>query len=191
MIQADALQAILTAVTQRHPNEPLHLIGHSAGGVVARLALVRHGAGHVQSLITIASPHLGTERAWQAIEATNSGGLFGPIKRMFTKQAIGEGTYHAVQSSVGLLSDLGPAVPGSLLAWLNQQTHPDVLYVSIVRTAAYDMGGDMVVPAYSQDMNQVLALRGRSQVIPVVQQHLLTPQDGQMLVAMLTRDAAR
>lgn len=66
-----------------------------------------------------------------------------------------------------------------------------MLYVSIVRTTAYDMGGDMVVPAYSQDMNQVLALQGRSQVISVVQQHLLTPQDGQMLVAMLTRDPAR
>ncbi len=185
MIQADALEAIVRAVEARHPDTPLHLVGHSAGGVVARLKLLRHGIGRVASLITIATPHLGTERAWQAIEATNGGGLFGPFKRMLTKQAIGADTYHAVEASRGLLADLGPAVPGSLLFWMNQQSHPEVRYVSVIRTAGYNMGGDMIVPAFSQDMNQVPTLRGRSEVVPVVQDHLLSPVDGHILLALL------
>ncbi|MGF1645214.1 MAG: esterase/lipase family protein [Thiotrichales bacterium] len=190
-VQTDALEAIVRAVAARHPDTPLHLIGHSAGGVVARLKLLRHGPGGVASLITIASPHLGTERAWQAIEATNGGGLFGPFKKLLTKQAIGADTYHAVEGSRGLLADLGPAIPGSLLFWMNQQAHPDLRYVSIIRTAGYNMGGDMIVPAFSQDMNQVPTLRGRSEVVPVVQEHLLTPVDGQILLALLGNGGTR
>jgi triacylglycerol esterase/lipase EstA (alpha/beta hydrolase family) len=56
-------------------------IGHSAGGVVARVALVNYGADTVAWLITIAAPHLGTERASEALDATDDSGLVGGIKR--------------------------------------------------------------------------------------------------------------
>ena len=52
---------MLAAIAQRHPTDTVDLIGYSAGGVVARLALVNYGAGTVARLITIAAPHLGTE----------------------------------------------------------------------------------------------------------------------------------
>ncbi|MCK7500221.1 MAG: GPI inositol-deacylase [Comamonadaceae bacterium] len=88
-IQADALTRALRALEARHPGESFTLVGHSAGGVVARLSVVRGGVGQVKRLITIASPHLGTERALEAVDATHSGGPFKIIKDFF-----GGRTYH-------------------------------------------------------------------------------------------------
>ncbi len=81
MEQARLLGGMLIAIAQQHPTDTVDLIGHSAGGVVARLALVSYGAGTVTRLVTIAAPHLGTERAWEALDATDDSGLFGGIKR--------------------------------------------------------------------------------------------------------------
>ncbi|MCP9758001.1 alpha/beta fold hydrolase [Aquitalea sp. S1-19] len=41
----------------------VHLVGHSMGGLVSRAYLKRHGAGRVTQLITLASPHRGSELA--------------------------------------------------------------------------------------------------------------------------------
>ena len=161
------------------------LVGHSAGGVVARLALVTGGRGQVGRLITIAAPHLGTTRAWQAIEATDDSGLLGGLKKWWVKRKVGEQVYEEVRQSRGALADLGPPVPGSLLFWLNNQKHPDIEYVSIIRSAGYGFPGDRIVPAYSQDMNQVPALRGRSRAIPVAWGHLLERSDAGLLVRLL------
>ncbi len=51
--QATQLQAELQTIRQQHPNEPITLAGHSAGGIVARLALVRPQTPAVQALITL------------------------------------------------------------------------------------------------------------------------------------------
>lgn len=189
LIQAQTLTAIRKEIEKRHPDDPITLVGHSAGGVIARLALITGGRGQVKRLITIASPHLGTGRAWQALEATDDSGLFGGIKKWLVKRKIGDQTYHQVQQSRGALADLGPPVPGSLLFWLNGQKHPDIEYVSIIRSAGYGFPGDRVVPAYSQDMNQVPDLRGRSRAIPVAWGHLLTPSDAKLLVELLQPEA--
>lgn len=191
LVQAQALNAMRGAIGQRHPKDDVTLIGHSAGGVVARLALITGGQGQVRRLITIAAPHLGTGRAWQAIEATDDSGLFGRIKKWWVKRKVGDQAYNQVQQSRGVLADLGPPVPGSLLAWLNNQKHPDIEYVSIIRSAGYGFPGDRVVPAYSQDMNQVPALRGRSKAIPVAWGHLLEPSDARLLVGLLAPEQRR
>ena len=80
MVQSDILVAAVRALKDRHSKEAITLVGHSAGGVVARMALVRGAADGVTRLITIASPHLGTERALQALDATHEGGPFGFVK---------------------------------------------------------------------------------------------------------------
>jgi len=180
MLQADQLTQMLHHLMQLHPGEPIHIAAHSAGGVVSRLALVRDRSLAVKSLITIAAPHLGTLRALQALEATDSSGPFGLIKDLF-----GGDLYQAVKHSKGALVDLTPARPGNLLYWLNGRQHPDIAYYSIVRTGSGGLG-DELVPAFSQDMNNVYALRGKSQVFSMAMGHELNPQDGVMLVRILS-----
>ena len=189
MEQARLLGGMLGAIAHRQPKDGIDLIGHSAGGVVARLALVNYGAGTVTRLITIAAPHLGTERAWEALDATDDRGLFGGIKRWFVKRQVGADLYRTVQSSRGSLADLAPPVPGNLLFWLNGRQHPDIVYVAVVRGAAYGMPGDQVVPAPSQDLRQVPALNGRASIRVVAGSHELSRGDGLLLSELVSKPA--
>ena len=47
--------------------------------------------------------------------------------------------------------------------------------------------GDMIVPDWSQDMNNVVPLRGKVHTIPVNADHSLTPADGSLLMDLLRR----
>ncbi len=189
MEQARVLGGMLGAIAQRHPTDTVDLIGHSAGGVVARLALVSYGEGTVTRLITIAAPHLGTERAWQALDATDDSGLFGGIKRWFVERKVGDDMYRTVQSSRAVLADLSPPVPGNLLYWLNGRRHPDIAYVGVVRGTAFGMPGDQVVPAPSQDLRRVPALSGRAGIQVVAGDHQLSRQDGLLLSQLVSKPA--
>ncbi|NEX23805.1 alpha/beta hydrolase [Thiorhodococcus mannitoliphagus] len=189
MEQARFLGGMLAAIAQQHPTDSVDLIGHSAGGVVARLALVNYGPSTVTRLITIAAPHLGTERAWEALDATNDTGLFGGIKRWLVKREVGDDLYRTLQSSRGVLADLAPPRPGNLLNWLNARQHPDIAYVAVVRGAAYGMPGDQVVPAPSQDLRRVPALKGRASIRVVAGGHELSPQDGLLLSELVSKPA--
>lgn len=179
MLQADMLVAALRALKSRHGKEAITLVGHSAGGVVARMALVRGGDSGVTRLITIASPHLGTERALQALDATHDGGPVGFVKDIF-----GGREYHAVKRSWPVLLDLSPAIPGSALFWLNAQPHPNIQYLSIVRAAPFGLG-DLLVPGFSQDLNNVQQLAGKARTYVVPEGHALTPADGLMLASLM------
>jgi triacylglycerol lipase len=57
-----------------------------------------------------------------------------------------------------------------------------------VRNTGFRMGGDILVPAYSQDLNQVPALRGRATVIASPLEHGLAADDARLI---LQRIAAR
>lgn len=184
-IQASWLNAALQYLAGRYPDEPINLVGHSAGGVVARLSLVQYGVGNVKRLVTIAAPHLGTDKAIQALDASDDSGFFGFIKEAFVKDAIGSNLYNTLQHSRGILVDLTPPAPGSMLFWLNAQQHPDIEYISIVRSAGFNIAGDIAVPPVSQDMNRVPALAGKSRLHIVLQGHELTPHDGKLLADIL------
>jgi len=180
-IQAGMLQNMINAVAIQHPDETMTLVGHSAGGVVARLALVQYGKGQVSRLITIASPHQGTPRAAQALKAADSSGMFGFVKKIF-----GGADYQLVKSSTRLLMQLLPAKPGTYLDGLNNAPHPDIQYVAIIRNDPEGRLGDPIVPGYSQNMNNVPALAGRVFIHPTTSVHTLVPQDGILLAIMLS-----
>lgn len=180
LVQVYQLQGMLDAIARRHEAESLVLVGHSAGGIVARTALVRGGTRNVEALVTIASPHLGTVRAEQALDATDI-----PFPFSIVTDILGGELYDTARRSRSLYVDLVRPQPGSLLYWLNGQPHPDIRYVSIVRAETGDGGGDYVVPAYSQDMNNVPVLRGRASMVTIPAPHGLAPQDGALLVKVL------
>jgi len=184
-VQVPQLQFILHAIEQRHPGEPITIIGHSAGGVVARTVLVLGGGRNVKTLITIASPHLGTVRAEQALDATDI-----PFPFSIMADFFGGKTYDIARDSRSLYVDLVRPHPGSFLFWLNALRHPDINYISVVRGQNGTGWGDYVVPAYSQDMNNVPALRGKSAVVTIAAGHALTPADGVVILDALSKTSA-
>ncbi|MCB1864958.1 MAG: hypothetical protein KDG50_05975 [Chromatiales bacterium] len=175
-VQAGWIGDYVRAAQAWHPGESLILIGHSAGGVAARLFMVEHADTAVSALVTIASPHLGTDIAALGESVANS-----PIG--WFAGMLGE---KRLQRGAALFRDLSPEQPGNLLFWLNRQPHPNARYVSIVRAQGGLFGAnDKIVPPYAQDMNNVAALRGRAQSIASKGDHLLDVQEGRELVRLL------
>lgn len=179
MIQSDVLKNIIDIIQARHENEPVILVGHSAGGVVARMALIRHQLKNIKGLITIASPHLGTGRADQALDITANHGPFNIVKSV-----VGGSDYNALKQSRSLLIDLRHPQPGNMLYWLNSQAHPNIHYDSIIRLNNDGSPGDYYVPGFSQDMNNVPALQGRSSTFVTNTAHFLTRQDANTILAI-------
>ncbi|MES9993778.1 MAG: alpha/beta fold hydrolase [Candidatus Thiodiazotropha sp.] len=178
-LQADLLGRMIGAVEQRHGDESIILIGHSAGGVVARMALVQGWVDQPKALITIASPHLGTLRAVEALEETDDPFPISVVKEFFAGEL-----YGVVRDSWEVLLDLVPERPGNLLFWLNRQPHPSIQYISIVRTGPVGVG-DELVPAFSQDMNNIQALKGQSESRLYAVSHALQPMDGRVLAELM------
>lgn len=176
MVQSRELARYVDFVSQKHPGESLYLVGHSAGGIVARYYMVTHPKQRVAALITIATPHGGTDLAEAGLFAGQT-----PLAWMAPLMGADE-----INRSQGLYYDLLPEQPGNLLFWLNRQHHPQAEYVSIVRSDS-GLFGDMVVRPESQDMNFALALRGRSRVIPTASGHSLSFSDGPILREVLRR----
>jgi pimeloyl-ACP methyl ester carboxylesterase len=178
-VQTELLARMIGVIEQRHSDEPLILVGHSAGGVVARMLLVQGRVKQPKALITIATPHLGTLRAVEALDETDDPFPFSVIKDFFSGEL-----YDVVRDSWAVLLDLVPERPGSLLYWLNRQPHPAIRYVSIVRTGPVGVG-DELVPAFSQDMNNIQALKGRSETRLFPASHSLQPGDGSVLAELM------
>ncbi len=184
-VQAMYLAAQVGAVRQWYPDERLILAGHSAGGVVARMLVVGGNPYRIDTLVSIASPNLGTVRAAQGLDVVDFNPFFCPGPGLeLLKSVFGGAEYDYLEHSRGALVDLLPAESGNVLAWLNQQPHADINYYAIVRGSP-EAPGDNIVPAYSQDMNNVPALRGRVNTLFTMAGHGLNPQDGQLLANLL------
>ncbi|MGB0722775.1 MAG: esterase/lipase family protein [Gammaproteobacteria bacterium] len=185
-VQANQLNAQLAAIRQAHPDDPkLVVVGHSAGGVVARMALVQGNPHGVSRLVTIASPHLGSPRAAEGLDVLDSKPFFcpGPGISML-KSFFGGSDYDYLDRARPAMVDLLPAGSGNALDWLNGQPHPDIRYDAVLRQSRGGVG-DAWVPAHSQDMNQVPALRGRATVWLSQGDHWLNPADAEVIGRIL------
>ncbi len=174
-IQANLLSQYLKDIHHRFPDQMIHLIGHSAGGLVARLTLVRNPDLPIIQLITIATPHLGTPMAEFARLAKDT-----PLDFMAPLVGIDE-----LDASKRLFKQLSREKENYFLFWLNRQPHPDILYTSIVRADGSIMHGDIFVPSYSQNMAFVPAIGMRANVIMTPGDHYLKASDGYLLVNLL------
>lgn len=137
----------------------------------------------IKSLITIASPQLETPRVFEGLDVVDSQPFFCPGPGIdFLKTVFGGNQYQYLKDSRGAMLDLAPVGRGGLLDWLNQQPHPGIEYHSVVRK-----GGDNVVPEWSQDLNQIPALRGRAKVHLTQAAHGLNQLDGELLIKILSK----
>ena len=180
LLQSDLIANVVNTIAANYQDESITLVGHSAGGLAARAALVRHDLKNVDRLVTIASPHLGSDLAEKALDISSFTGPATMLPGMF-----GGDIARTTQRSQQLYSDLARPRPGNLLDWLNGQTHPDINWDSIIHTGINSNGHDSVVAAYSQDMNYVYQLRDRSTVHPIRAEHGLNPTDAIILKELL------
>lgn len=177
LYQLAQLKHAIDWMQRAHTGDRLIFAAHSAGGVLGRLYMVEYPESKVAALITFASPHLGTESAELGVALGQS--PLGLFSRLLGPEN------DLIGRSQGLLNDLIRERPGSFLFWLNRQPHPEARYISVVRDENLSLIGDIVVPTWSQDMNQVYALRGRSQVLTTGGGHGLRTEDGTLLVRIL------
>jgi triacylglycerol lipase len=129
----------------------VHVIAHSMGGLDARYALARYGAGGVRSLVTIATPHRGTPLA--ALGARIVGGR----RLAVLNRALQDLSPERV---AGLADDLvaarGVRYGSVLVAPRDGAVHP--LLVPTHRLLSRWVGdNDGVVPLASQTWGEVLA----------------------------------
>jgi len=184
-VQARHFLAQLDYIKQRHAHEKITVVAHSAGGIVARLALIHQDAPAVSSLISIATPHLGSRHAVEGLEISNAKPFFCPGPGMeFMKSVIGGQSYRYLHDSQAVLVDLLPEGLGGLIDWLNHQPHPDIEYHSVVKQLP-GRDGDEWVSAHSQDMNQVAAIQGRSAVQITLSGHALMAADGLLIYTIV------
>ena len=180
LLQSDLIANVVEAISAKYEDESIILVGHSAGGLAARAALVRHDLKSVDRLVSIASPHLGTDVAERALDISSFTGPATMLPGMF-----GGDIARTTQRSQQLYADLARPRQGNLLGWLNWQAHPDISWDSIIHTGVNSSGHDSVVAAYSQDMNYVYSLRDRSTVHPIRSEHGLNPTDAIILKEIL------
>lgn len=177
-VQAGALADRIHRLRELHPDDYLIVVGHSAGGVVARLVMVQQPQVRVDVLITIAAPHLGAPLASAGAELGR--GLVAALPYVAQSPTVSE-----LQR---LYQELGESAPGSLLHWLNHQPHPDALYVSVVRPQdPARMSFDPLVPSWSQSLNAVPALVGKARDVQVPGWHGLGPSDADWLLEFLSQ----
>ena len=181
--QARQLHHYVEYIRKQHAGEQIIFVGHSAGGIVARLYMVEQVSDDLIALITIASPHLGTDKA--------------EIMKMFPQELLAwlepiPGVNRLYRSQ-GLFFDLIPNRSDNLIGWLYYQEHPPAQYYSIVRKTAENQSNksillqDYIVPSWSQDMNEVYALRGRNKTYRVESMHGLNKKDGEVLQKILVQ----
>jgi pimeloyl-ACP methyl ester carboxylesterase len=185
MVQAQHFLTQLDYIKRRHAHENIAVVAHSAGGIVARLALTHQDAPAVNSLITIATPHLGSRHAVDGLAITHAKPFFCPGPGMeLMKSVVGGQSYRYLRGSAAVLADLVPEGLGGLLDWLNRLPHPDIAYHSVIKQIpGHD--GDEWISARSQDMNQVAGIQGRSGVHISLSSHALVAEDGLLIHSIL------
>ncbi len=179
LYQAGYLRAALQSIRQFAPEEPLTLVGHSAGGIVSRATMVLFPDLNVATLISIASPNLGAGLAnIGAALASSPVGLFARI--------LGE---KKLARSGKLLADISPQSSHNFLGWLNIRAHPPARYIALIHVRNDPAGGDGVISTRSQDLRLVPALRGNASAWRIHGGHGLSRRDGDILASLLAHPA--
>jgi len=176
--QAVLLAAYIETLRKQDNKQVFTLIGHSIGGVVSRYATVRYPELPVKRLITIASPHLGTGMAELAeLAAKSPASIVAPVFGV-----------DIINRSEILMDQLRRQEPGSFLFWLNRQKHPDINYISIIRSHGSLLDKDYYVPSYSQDLRWIPGIR-QAISFPSTGEHELKYKDVFIIARLVNQPA--
>jgi hypothetical protein len=141
---AQRLQDLLTQVAAAEPGVPIDVMGHSQGGIVARLGVVEAGAHGtlpptVENLVTVGSPHQGVPLATavDALHQTDAG-------REVVTTIRDTGVLDGVDDRFPAPAQLSEASP--LIEHLHDTPIPDG-----VRFTTLGASGDPVVPGTATD----------------------------------------
>ncbi len=178
-VQSNLLSQYLMDIMQQFPQQKIHIIAHSAGGIVARYSLVtlyKHNKyANISQLITISTPHFGSVIAEVAKRASNT-----PISIVAPLFGADE-----INRAELLYKQLGREEKNNFLYWLNRQPHPPMKYTSIIRANGSFLNGDWLVPAPSQNMALVPVIGSNAQVFLSSGDHHLKYTDGFLLLNLL------
>jgi len=135
-----ALAKLIAAVRAATHAPRVVLVGHSAGGLAGRKYVVEHPLGHhVAKILTIASPHKGSELAWASIlkpllregASQDNGTSF--IYRMLDERLTALERKVGIPLDSPILKDLIPESHNPVLAALNRKPHPgDLEYACVL-----------------------------------------------------------
>lgn len=128
------LRAAVLGVTEWTGLPRVILLGFSAGGVAARKYLVEHPSDHrVARLVTVSSPHAGSELALAAELLTEGGAQ--PLMRWAQDVMEARGMESSIHPDAALVRELLPPRDGNVLDVLNRLPHPqDVDYACVIAT---------------------------------------------------------
>lgn len=136
-----ALGRQLAARLRAEPARRIHLVAHSMGGLLARVALGKSGLDRVRTLATLGTPHAGTPAALQALRGT-----YPVVRRLAALDALHDAAQLAVEvfsgfpSLYGMLPHAGPLCafdPFDITTWPGDGPRPraDLLTAAASLTA--------------------------------------------------------
>jgi pimeloyl-ACP methyl ester carboxylesterase len=107
-IAIDELKDTLLKVKNKWPKKPVYLVGHSRGGLIARSLLLEESGACVNGLVTICSPHAGTDMAKFSRYLKPAGTLLGKIiprkSKVMLTQALGRLSEFLQSPAIGELT---------------------------------------------------------------------------------------
>jgi|GEM_PF-4839166 len=170
---AKELAAFIQFVLRETHANRLSLVGFSLGGVICREYLTSNSYhGEVKDLITISSPHLGSEFASLydinksltarvrelELRRSRSGDYSAPLVQLCSASLRKANSYaaeHGVRLDAKALDMLHPPISGNYLYLLNARVHPkEVRYYSVITTKNIN---NLTLEDLDRDLKQIAA----------------------------------
>lgn len=148
------------------PTQPVHFLGHSAGGLVARMAAAQAPAGKLLSCLTIASPHRGSRLARICVDMPEVNRGSALVLRTFGYDVAKKRHFfdELTSESIGKLfaAEIKSATPtrlASVVCWAprSEWCWPLKLFYRVKAFNDFDLPSDGVVERDSQPYGDVIA----------------------------------
>lgn len=83
-LQANSIQNAIERILNTTGSQKVTIVAHSMGGLLAKEYLAKYGAGLIENVFFVGTPHLGAPKAFKALMYGDNMGIKVPIKGKFT-----------------------------------------------------------------------------------------------------------